>query len=317
MAEAVKVIVRCRPLNNREKTLNCGTVVAMDEKIGQVALSKPGPEGKKEPPKTFSFDGVFFVKSTTQQIYSDIAFPLVDGVLEGYNGTVFAYGQTGCGKSFTMTGIEDPPEQRGIIPRAFRHIFDAIASADDAKFLVHGSFLEIYNEEIRDLLGKDHKQRLELKEHPDKGVYVKDLTKIPVHSSSEIEHIMELGSKNRSVGATLMNADSSRSHSIFTISLERCNTDAAGGGGSENNPSGVRAGKLNLVDLAGSERQSKTGATGDRLKEATKINLSLSALGNVISALVDGKAKHIPYRDSKLTRLLQVRGGGGGRYIME
>lgn len=304
MAEAVKVIVRCRPLNDREKSMNCDTVIAMDESIGQVALSKPGAEGKKEPPKTFSFDGVFFVKSTTQQIYSDIAFPLVDGVLEGYNGTVFAYGQTGCGKSFSMTGVDDPPEQRGIIPRAFRHIFDAIASSDDAKFLVHGSYLEIYNEEIRDLLGKDVKQRLELKEHPDRGVYVRDLTKIPVHSASEIEKIMELGSKSRSVGATLMNADSSRSHSIFTISLERCSTDISGG--AEGGGSGVRAGKLNLVDLAGSERQAKTGATGDRLKEATKINLSLSALGNVISALVDGKAKHIPYRDSKLTRLLQV-----------
>ena len=132
------------------------------------------------------------------------------------------------------------------------------------------------------------------------GVYVKDLTMMAVQSVAEIEHVMALGGKNRSVGATLMNADSSRSHSIFTISLERCDTVEGQEG------SGLRAGKLNLVDLAGSERQGKTGATGDRLKEATKINLSLSALGNVISALVDGKAKHIPYRDSKLTRLLQV-----------
>eukprot|EP00117_Sycon_ciliatum_P033371 scpid22121/ scgid25693/ Kinesin-like protein KIF17; KIF3-related motor protein len=309
MAEAVKVIVRCRPLNRREKDLNCGVVVQMDEKTGQVGLVKPGAEGKKEPPKNFTFDGAFFVNSLTETIYENIGFPLVEGVMEGYNGTVFAYGQTGCGKSFSMTGIEDPPTQRGIIPRAFKHIFESVASNNEAKFLIHGSYLEIYNEEIRDLLGKDSKSKLDLKEHPDKGVYVKDLTKMGVHSVAEIEHVMELGGKNRSVGATLMNADSSRSHSIFTISLERCDADADSG-------AGLRAAKLNLVDLAGSERQGKTGATGDRLKEATKINLSLSALGNVISALVDGKAKHIPYRDSKLTRMLQDSLGGNTKTLM-
>ena len=220
-------------------------------------------------------------------------------MLEGYNGTVFAYGQTGCGKSFSMQGITDPPTQRGVIPRAFEHIFDSIQVAENTKFLVHASYLEIYNEEIRDLLGKDHKTKLELKEHPDRGVYVKDLTMNPVNSVPEMEKVMDLGSKNRSVGATLMNADSSRSHSIFTINIEIMET-------ADEKGDHIRAGKLNLVDLAGSERQSKTGATGDRLKEATKINLSLSALGNVISALVDGKSTHIPYRDSKLTRLLQV-----------
>lgn len=141
--------------------------------------------------------------------------------------------------------------------------------------------------------------RLELKERPDIGVYVKDLTMIPVHNVNDCEKVMGMGNKNRSVGSTLMNADSSRSHSIFTIKLEM---EDIGLDGKEH----IRAGKLNLVDLAGSERQAKTGSTGDRLKEATKINLSLSALGNVISALVDGKSKHIPYRDSKLTRLLQV-----------
>ena len=297
MAEAVKVIVRCRPLNRREKDLNCEVVVQMDSSTGQCALSKPGE--KSQPPKTFTFDGAYYMDSTTETIYSDICFPLVDGVLEGYNGTVFAYGQTGCGKSFSMQGITDPPTQRGVIPRAFEHIFDAIQVAENAKFLVHASYLEIYNEEIRDLLGKDHKHKLELKEHPERGVYVKDLTMHPVHSVVEMEKVMDLGGKNRSVGATLMNADSSRSHSIFTINIEIM--DAGNESGEH-----IRAGKLNLVDLAGSERQAKTGATGDRLKEATKINLSLSALGNVISALVDGKSSHIPYRDSKLTRLLQV-----------
>lgn len=307
MAEAVKVIVRCRPLNRREKDLNCEVVVQMDSSTGQCALSKPGD--KTQPPKTFTFDGAYYIDSTTETIYNDICFPLVDGVLEGYNGTVFAYGQTGCGKSFSMQGITDPPTQRGVIPRAFEHIFDSIQVAENTKFLVHASYLEIYNEEIRDLLGKDHKTKLELKEHPDRGVYVKDLTMNPVNSVPEMEKVMDLGSKNRSVGATLMNADSSRSHSIFTINIEIMET-------ADEKGDHIRAGKLNLVDLAGSERQSKTGATGDRLKEATKINLSLSALGNVISALVDGKSTHIPYRDSKLTRLLQDSLGGNTKTLM-
>ncbi|XP_063957027.1 kinesin-like protein KIF17 isoform X1 [Lytechinus pictus] len=306
MAEAVKVIVRCRPLNAREKSLNCKTVVKMDGGRGFCEIFKPN---SKDPSKSFTFDGAYFVDSTTEQIYGDIAYPLVDGVLEGYNGTIFAYGQTGCGKSFSMQGITDPATQRGIIPRAFEHIFENIQVAEGLKYLVRASYLEIYNEEIRDLLGKDAKARLELKEHPDRGVYVKDLTMHIVHNTRECEQIMELGWKNRSVGSTLMNADSSRSHSIFTIHIEMCEVDDAG-------EDRIRAGKLNLVDLAGSERQAKTGATGDRLKEATKINLSLSALGNVISALVDGKSKHIPYRDSKLTRLLQDSLGGNTKTLM-
>ncbi|XP_072045040.1 osmotic avoidance abnormal protein 3-like isoform X2 [Amphiura filiformis] len=308
MAEAVKVIVRCRPLNEREKNLKCKTVVKMDGGRGFCAISKPA---SKDPPKSFTFDGAYFVDSTTETIYADIAYPLVDGVLEGYNGTIFAYGQTGCGKSFSMQGITDPPTQRGIIPRAFEHIFETIQVTENVKYLVRASYLEIYNEDVRDLLGKDHKVKLELKEHPDRGVYVKDLTMHSVHNVRECEKVMELGWKNRSVGATLMNADSSRSHSIFTIHIEMCEADPSVDGEDK-----IKAGKLNLVDLAGSERQAKTGATGDRLKEATKINLSLSALGNVISALVDGKSKHIPYRDSKLTRLLQDSLGGNTKTLM-
>lgn len=198
-----------------------------------------------------------------------------------------------------MQGNLNPPSARGIIPRSFEHIFEAISVVENTKFLVVASYLEIYNEDIRDLLGTDCKKRLELKENPSSGVYVPELSKHTVSNVSDCEKLMELGWKNRSTGSTLMNADSSRSHSIFTISLEMMKNDCS-------RPSGIRRGKLNLVDLAGSERQAKTGASGDRLKEATKINLSLMALGNVISALVDGKSKHIPYRDSKLTRLLQV-----------
>ena len=308
-AEAVKVIVRCRPMNGREKDLNCSQVIGMDSSIGQVVLKRPGNEQTAK--KTFTFDGAYDTTSTTQQIYEEIAFPLVEGVIEGYNGTIFAYGQTGCGKSYTMSGVVEPTTQRGVIPRAFEHIFDSIGVADETKFLVRGSYLEIYNEEIRDLLGKNPKAKLDLKEHPEKGVYAQGLTQVPVASVREIERAMDHGANFRTVGATLMNIDSSRSHSIFTITLETCTSGA--------NPDGsdrIRAGKLNLVDLAGSERQAKTGAVGQRLKEATKINLSLSALGNVISALVDGKAKHIPYRDSKLTRLLQDSLGGNTKTLM-
>jgi len=242
-----------------------------------------------------------------KHVYDTVAASVVDSVLNGYNGTIFAYGQTGSGKTHTMEGRPDPPHLRGIIPNSFVHIFDYVSSASDQQFLVRASYLEIYNEEIRDLLSKDPKNSLELKENIDTGVYVKDLTSFVVKNVTEIDHVMQAGKKNRSVGATLMNQSSSRSHSIFTIVIECCSA-AAG--------DKIRVGKLNLVDLAGSERQSKTGATGDRLKEATKINLSLAALGNVISALVDGKSSHIPYRDSKLTRLLQNSLGGNAKTVM-
>jgi kinesin family protein 3/17 len=177
------------------------------------------------------------------------------------------------------------------------------------RFLVRVSYLEIYNEEIKDLLGKDQSLRLELKERPGIGVYAKDLSSVVCHNADDMERIMSVGNRNRSVGATNMNEQSSRSHAIFSICIE-C---------SDRGPDGaqrLRAGKLHLVDLAGSERQSKTGATGIRLKEATKINLSLSTLGNVISALVDGKSTHIPYRNSKLTRLLQDSLGGNSKTVM-
>ncbi|ELK02186.1 Kinesin-like protein KIF17 [Pteropus alecto] len=306
-SESVKVVVRCRPMNQRELELNCQAVVTVDSARGQCFIQNPG--ASDEPPKQFTFDGAYYMDHYTEQIYNEIAYPLVEGVTEGYNGTIFAYGQTGSGKSFTMQGLLDPPSQRGIIPRAFEHVFESVQCAENTKFLVRASYLEIYNEDVRDLLGPDTKQKLELKEHPEKGVYVKGLSMHTVHDVAQCERIMETGWKNRSVGYTLMNKDSSRSHSIFTISIEIYAVDERG-------KDHLRAGKLNLVDLAGSERQSKTGATGERLKEATKINLSLSALGNVISALVDGRCKHIPYRDSKLTRLLQDSLGGNTKTLM-
>ncbi|XP_034996507.1 kinesin-like protein KIF17 isoform X2 [Zootoca vivipara] len=306
-SEAVKVIVRCRPLNEREKQLGCKVVVNMDSSCGQCFIQNP--MASEDPPKQFTFDGAYNISHNTEQIYNEIAYPLIEGVTEGYNGTIFAYGQTGSGKSFTMQGIQDPSSQKGIIPRAFEHLFESVQCAENSKFLVRASYLEIYNEDIRDLLGTNTKQKLELKEHPEKGVYVKGLSLHTVHSIAQCERIMEMGWKNRAVGYTLMNKDSSRSHSIFTINMEIYVVDERG-------QDHLRAAKLNLVDLAGSERQSKTGAVGERLKEATKINLSLSALGNVISALADGRCRHVPYRDSKLTRVLQDSLGGNTKTLM-
>ena len=304
----MKVVVRCRPLSRKEVEDQRKTIVEMNNKTGEVWLKNPDSD-PNEQPKPYTFDQVY--DSTTQQqfLFETTAKPIIDSVLQGYNGTVFAYGQTGTGKSHTMEGQWEPPELRGIIPRAFLHIFDQIECTHDQNFLVRASYLEIYNEEVRDLLSKDPKNRLDVKEDVERGVYVKDLTSYVVKGVTEMENVLLAGKKNRSVGATLMNQDSSRSHSIFTIVIE---SSSVGNDGEKH----IKAGKLNLVDLAGSERQSKTGATGDRLKEATKINLSLSALGNVISALVDAKTSHIPYRDSKLTRLLQDSLGGNTKTVM-
>lgn len=272
----------------------------------EVTIVNPAAAGT-ERPKSFTFDAAFGSMSTQQQVYDTAATEIVEAVMQGYNGTIFAYGQTGAGKSHTMEGYGDQP---GIIPNSFKHIFDKVAISTNKRILVRASYLEIYNEEIRDLLSKDPRARLDLKENADSGVYVKNLTAEVVKDTAEIDHVMQTGKKNRSVGATLMNQTSSRSHSIFTIVVE-CLTENGVDGKDH-----VCVGKLNLVDLAGSERQSKTGATGERLQEANKINLSLSALGNVISALVDGKSKHIPYRDSKLTRLLQDSLGGNTKTVM-
>lgn len=308
-AECVKVVVRCRPLSSKEVDDGRQRIVDMDLKSGQISIKNP--KGGAEPPKIFSFDKVYDWNTIQINLYNESARPIVESVMSGYNGTVFAYGQTGTGKSHTMEGCMDPPELRGIIPNTFEQIFEDIKNCNDKDFLVRASYLEIYNEEIRDLLAKNAQNRLELKETPDSGVYVKDLTNFVVKGVKELTNVLAVGKKNRSVGATLMNQDSSRSHSIFCITIETSDRNPISEDGGH-----IRVGKLNLVDLAGSERQSKTGATGDRLKEATKINLSLSALGNVISSLVDGKSGHIPYRDSKLTRLLQDSLGGNTKTVM-
>jgi len=304
--ECVKVAMRCRPLSSTEKQDGREMIVQIHPSRGEVIINNPTPG---EQPKTFAFDSVYDWTSTQENIYKETAYPIVDSVIEGYNGTIFAYGQTGTGKTHTMEGQPEPKELRGIIPRAFEQVFKQIEGTPNVQFLVRVSFLELYNEEIRDLLSNNPKNRLDLREKPDVGVYVKDLISFPVQSVEEMHHKLQTGRGNRAVGETKMNQGSSRSHSIFSITVE---ASAIGVDGQSH----IRMGKLNLVDLAGSERQSKTQATGDRFKEAININQSLTTLGNVISALVDSKSTHIPYRDSKLTRLLQDSLGGNTKTVM-
>ncbi|KAK6191357.1 hypothetical protein SNE40_003070 [Patella caerulea] len=294
-------------MNEKETADHHVGVVEMDVNKGVIAVKNINNPG--DPPKTFTFDSVYDWNSKQRDLYDETFHDLVESVLQGFNGTIFAYGQTGTGKTFTMQGVKEDPELRGVIPNSFEQIFQHISRSQNQQYLVRASYLEIYQEDIRDLLSKDQSKRLDLKERPDTGIYVKDLSSFVTKSVKEIEHVMHVGNQNRSVGATNMNAHSSRSHAIFIVTVE-CSEIGV------DNENHIRVGKLNMVDLAGSERQAKTGATGDRLKEATKINLSLSALSNVISALVDGKSTHIPYRDSKLTRLLQDSLGGNARTVM-
>ncbi|XP_059897573.1 kinesin-like protein KIF3C [Gadus macrocephalus] len=312
-SESVKVVVRCRPLSRKEEAnvSSAGSIVDMDLRLGQVVLRNPRAP-PSEPQKTFTFDAVYDGNSKQRDLYDESVRPLIDSVLAGFNGTIFAYGQTGTGKTHTMQGAWMDPDQRGVIPNAFDHIFTHISrSQSDRQYLVRASYLEIYREEVRDLLDPNHSgaRALELRESPDTGVYVRDLTSCVCKSVKEIEEVMNVGNQARAVAATDMNEHSSRSHTLFLITVE-C---------SQPGPDGrkhIRVGRLNLVDLAGSERQAKTGVRGERLKEAAKINLSLSALGNVISALADGRSGHVPYRDSKLTRLLQDSLGGNARTVM-
>ncbi|KAL7388381.1 hypothetical protein ABVT39_012780 [Epinephelus coioides] len=311
-SESVKVVVRCRPLNQKDESNGpAGGIVQMDLRLGQVILRNPRAPAS-EPQKTFTFDAVYDANSKQRDLYDESVRPLIDSVLAGFNGTIFAYGQTGTGKTYTMQGAWLDPERRGVIPNAFDHIFTHISrSQSDKQYLVRASYLEIYLEDIRDLLDPNHgsAKALELRESPESGVYVRDLTSCVCKSIKEIEEVMNVGNQARAVGATDMNEHSSRSHALFLITVE-C---------SQPGPDGrkhIRVGRLNLVDLAGSERQAKTGVQGERLKEAAKINLSLSALGNVISALADGRSGHVPYRDSKLTRLLQDSLGGNAKTVM-
>lgn len=377
MTDNVKVAIRCRPLSLKEISEGYESVVDFEgnsrlivKGIGGQSVSTSAD--RRSFSRTYDFDAVFDQNATQEIVYKTVCQPIVDSVLEGYNGTIFAYGQTGTGKTYTMEGasmknllnsklrasqetkssdgrrqskpdidrrsmstciVDEPGDKAslGIIQRASRHIFEHIQNHQEIQFLIRVSYLEIYQEEIHDLLRKDTKStKLELHERPDIGVYVKGLTSFVCKSIIEIERVMKVGNQNRRVGATDMNEHSSRSHAIFIITVEQQIKEKEFEGGSTlkkaNQSQIIKVGKLNLIDLAGSERQRKTNSLGRRQRESVKINLSLSALGNVINSLMkmnthDQKSDssnpiHTPYRDSKLTRLLQDSLGGNAKTLM-
>jgi kinesin family protein 3/17 len=302
-SECVKVAIRVRPMNKHEIEQNSKLCVQVD-----VANSTVSVISDKNESKTFPLDYVYPMETTQREVYDQVAFPIVDSIFQGYNGTVFAYGQTGCGKTFTMMGVVTDPDLKGIIPNAFSHIFGFIKTEGESKkFFLRCSFVEIYNEEVRDLLGNKDK-KLDIREDPKKGTVLRDLTYVTIKNPADIEKCLEKGNKNRHVGHTSMNDQSSRSHSLFTVYLEIEEK-------AENGNSRIKSGKLNLVDLAGSERVGKTNATGQTFDEGKKINLSLTALGSVIDALSQNR-KYVPYKDSKLTRLLADSLGGNTKTVM-
>ena len=297
----VRVLCRFRPLNNEE--LKSGELINYTISEDKKNLSLISSYESGEPLK-FNFDYIFPSESIQPLVYSISAKPIVEAVMQGFNGTVFAYGQTSSGKTFTMSGpsLEDP-ELMGVIPRMVTTVFDIIANSElYIEYAVKVSYCEIYLEKIKDLLDTS-KVNLQIHEDKTRGVYIEDLTEKYVASESDVYDIMRFGLENRNVGSTNMNAVSSRSHSMFLITINQTN----------NKDYISKTGKLYLVDLAGSEKVGKTGAAGKRLEEAKNINKSLTMLGLVIYSLTDGKSTHIPYRDSKLTRVLQDSLGGNSK----
>uniref|UniRef100_A0A8C8X3M7 Centromere-associated protein E n=1 Tax=Panthera leo TaxID=9689 RepID=A0A8C8X3M7_PANLE len=301
MAEegAVAVCVRVRPLNSREEALGGDTQIYWktdNNAIYQVDGSK-----------SFNFDRVFHSNETTKNVYEEIAVPIIDSAIQGYNGTIFAYGQTASGKTYTMMGSED---YLGVIPRAIHDIFQKIKKFPDREFLLRVSYMEIYNETITDLLCDTQKMKpLIIREDFNRNVYVADLTEEVVYTSEMALKWITKGEKNRHYGITKMNQRSSRSHTIFRMILESREK-----GEPSNCDGSVKVSHLNLVDLAGSERAAQTGAEGVRLKEGCNINRSLFILGQVIKKLSDGQVGgFINYRDSKLTRILQNSLGGNAK----
>lgn len=298
----------------------------------QTVLTPPPPDGKKasgkaalEGSKTFAFDKSYwsFDKKDShfavqEDLFTDLGRPLLDNAFQGYNNCIFAYGQTGSGKSYSMMGYG---EEEGVIPRICRNMFERIEAVQtrdkNMAVTVEVSYLEIYNERVRDLLNPSTKGNLKVREHPSTGPYVEDLAKLVVRSFAEIDHLMDEGNKARTVAATNMNETSSRSHAVFTLTLTQKRHDV------ETNMDTEKVAKISLVDLAGSERATSTGATGARLKEGAEINRSLSTLGRVIAALADmsttakpKKGMQVPYRDSVLTWLLKDSLGGNSLTAM-
>lgn len=300
--EAVKVAVRLRPMSSAEIAAKYEKIVEIDRQDAAVYV-----KNRQGQTVNFKFDFAYPDNITQEEIYEDTAAPIVAGVLEGFNGTVFAYGQTGTGKTYTMDGKKG--DERGIMPRAFEHIFDYIeANQDSHQFMITVTYVEIYNDELRDLLASQKaSEPLKIREDPNHGIQIRGAAVHKVQKLEDLERLLKFGKKNRKVRATGMNEESSRSHSILSIMIETL-TQIEGG-------QHVRSARLNLVDLAGSERAVKTGATGEGFKEGVHINYELMILGNCIAALTS-KTSHIPYRDSKLTMILRDSLGGNARTVM-
>ncbi|XP_023809029.1 kinesin-like protein KIF13B isoform X1 [Oryzias latipes] len=321
----VKVAVRVRPMNRREKDLKTKCVVQMDgnQTILHPAMTNLNQGDPRNQPKVFAFDHCFWSMDESQKeefagqdvVFQCLGESLLDNAFMGYNACIFAYGQTGSGKSYTMMGSSEQP---GLIPRLCSSLFSRTVkeAREGETFTVEVSYMEIYNEKVRDLLDpKGNRQTLKVREHSVLGPYVDGLSRLAVTSYKDIESLMSEGNKSRTVAATNMNEESSRSHAVFIIILTHTLMDLRSG------TSGEKVSKLSLVDLAGSERAAKTGAAGERLKEGSNINKSLSTLGLVISALADhgagkNKSKFVPYRDSVLTWLLKDSLGGNSRTAM-
>ena len=313
----ILVAVRCRPLNKREKELsNTETVKIMDDKM--VILLDPieynGPNNvfkNRSREQTYAFDFAFDKYSTQQKIFENTTKFLLEGVVNGYNATVFAYGATGAGKTYTMLGNDDNP---GIMPLTLSELFNKVKQySGDREYKLKLWYLEIYNENIRDLLSNNSDEYLDLREDPTKGIVVSGITELNVTSCNDILKILKRGNKNRTQEATGANETSSRSHAILQVLVEYKTKNT----GIEVE---IRYGKLSLIDLAGSERASATQNRGIRLIEGANINRSLLTLGNCINALCDANIKgtkpYVPYRDSKLTRLLKDSLGGNARTVM-
>ncbi|XP_021486932.1 kinesin-like protein KIF11 [Meriones unguiculatus] len=311
----IQVVVRCRPFNLAERKANAHSVVECDHARKEVSVRTAGLTDKTSK-KTYTFDMVFGASTKQIDVYRSVVCPILDEVIMGYNCTIFAYGQTGTGKTFTMEGERSPNEAytweedplAGIIPRTLHQIFEKLTD-NGTEFSVKVSLLEIYNEELFDLLSSstDVSERLQMFDDPrnKRGVIIKGLEEITVHNKDEVYQILEKGAAKRTTAATLMNAYSSRSHSVFSVTIHMKETTIDG-------EELVKIGKLNLVDLAGSENIGRSGAVDKRAREAGNINQSLLTLGRVITALVE-RTPHIPYRESKLTRILQDSLGGRTR----
>ncbi|KAJ6730172.1 CENTROMERE PROTEIN E [Salix viminalis] len=304
--EKICVAVRVRPaVTVSEDTTVNGTYWKVEE--NRISLHKSN--GTPISGISYAFDHVFDESCTNSRVYELLTKDLIHAAVEGFNGTVFAYGQTSSGKTFTMNGAQN---DRGIIDRAVKDVFNKIHMIYDREFLIRVSYMEIYNEEINDLFAVEN-QKLPIHESLERGVFVAGLKEEIVSDAEQVLKLIQGGEVIRHFGETSMNARSSRSHTIFRMVIESKGKDANSSDYSSSDA--IRVSVLNLVDLAGSERITKTGAGGVRLKEGNYINKSLMVLGNVINKLSDGAKQrgHIPYRDSKLTRILQPSLGGNAK----